>query len=120
MKLLKKTLLILIPLLILFYVVYFTKPPDSWEKASTLQILILFIPLLLSFSFFANLFINYLPRSFIVGLGGIVILGLQAAGSLSFLTGALVIILTFLIARLFKNRSFQQRNSRPGIVKKLL
>lgn len=120
MKVVKKILPIIVPLLIIFYIIYFTKPPNSWEEASTLQILILFIPLLLSFSFFANLFINYLPRSFIMGLGAIVFLSLQAAGSLSFLTGALVIILTILLARLFKKHSFQKRNNHPGIVKKLL
>lgn len=120
MKVFKKILPILIPLLIIFYIIYFTKPPNSWQEASTLQILILFIPLLFTFSFFANLFINYLPRSFIVGLGGIVILGLQTAGNLNPLTGILVIILTFLLARSFKKHSHQIRNTRPGIVKKLL
>lgn len=120
MRFLKRILPIIFPLFMIFYVIYFTKPPNSWQEASPLQILVLFIPLLFAFSFFANLFINYLPRSFIVGLGGIVILGLQAAGNLNPLTGILVIILTFLLARSFKKHSHQIRNTRPGIVKKLL
>ncbi len=120
MRFLRKTLPIIIPLFIIIFIIYYTKPPDSWEKASTFQILILFIPLLFTFSFFANLFINYLPRSFIIGLGAIVILGLQAAGSLNFLTGTLVILLTILLARLFKKHSPQLKSPRPGIVKKLL
>lgn len=107
-KILRKILPIIVPLLIIFFVIYYTKPPNTWKEASVFQILILFIPLLFTFTFFANLFLNYLPRSFVIGLGAMVFLGLQASNSLNPIAGILVIVITFLLAKSFKKQTTRE------------
>lgn len=109
MGIFKKFLLALIFGAILAAVLNFIEPPKSWGDASTFQILILFIPLLLFFTFFINLFLNYLPRSFAVGLGLLMFSVLKALGSFNLATTTLIALTTALLvwfipkSRLTKN-----------------
>lgn len=85
---------------VIFFGTFFTlvliliTPPLSWDQASVFQILIFFLPLLFLFTFFINIFLNFFPRSFIISLGVIVILVLQAINILNILTFILVTSIT--------------------------
>lgn len=97
MSFLKRFLLFTISLTFFSYIIYFTEPPKSWDQASNFQILIFFIPLLLLVTFFTNLFLNYLPRSFSIGLGVLVMTVLKGVNQLNSLTFSLTILLIALL-----------------------
>ncbi len=101
MHFLKKFLLFLFSLGIFLYVVFKIEPPKDWISASTFQILVFFIPLTLTITFFVNLFINYLPRSFILGLSFLVLSALQSLRVLNILSGVIVIVIAILLFKLF-------------------
>lgn len=101
MLLIKKLILFLIPLAAFIYVVNFVEPPKDWISASYPQIFIFFIPLLATITFFANLFINYLPRSFLIGLSFLVLAALKALNLLNLITAALLIFCIVLLWRIF-------------------
>lgn len=97
MGIFKKVLPVLIFAAILLGVIYLIEPPRSWGQASTFQILILFIPLLFFFTFFINLFLDYLPRSFALGLGLLMVAALKALDKFNILTLSLVALATALL-----------------------
>ena len=97
----KKQILILIPLSVFIFVVFKIEPPKDWITASYFQIFIFFTPLLLIVTFFADLFINYLPKSFLFGLAFVVLAVLQALGLLNIITGAILVIITYLTSKFF-------------------
>ncbi len=99
---LRRFLILLISLTTLGGVIYFVEPPKSWQEAQTWQILIFFIPLLVFFTFVANLIFKYLPRSFIVGLGLIMLLVLKASNYLNILTAGLVLLVVVFLVNLLK------------------
>lgn len=101
MRLLRKIAILLISLGFLIYVIFKVEPPKDWVSASIFQILIFFIPLLLTVTFFADLFINYLPRSFIIGLSFLILSVLQALKLLNILSGVIVILGTIVLFRFF-------------------
>lgn len=101
MSLIPKILSFIISLSLFASVVYLLEPPKSWPEASLLQILGFFIPLLLTLTFFFQFFFNYFPRSFMAGLGGMMLLTLQAANQLNIYSGIGVAATTILAIRLF-------------------
>ncbi len=96
-----KLVFIIFCLGILSLMFIFTPYPLSWEQASSWQILLIFVPLLILFTLLAELFLNYLPRSFIVGLGLMVIMVLQALNVLNPLLVIEILLVSILAARLF-------------------
>lgn len=106
MPTLRRILLFFGSFMILFLIVFYTEPPASWVDASAWQILSVFLPLLLTFSAFINIFLRYSPHSFILGLGFVVIISLLAGGNLNFLNGFLVILISILILRFFPKTRF--------------
>lgn len=111
----KKILPILISGGILFYLIYFTKPPDSWNQASTLQILGFFLPLLILVTFIVNLFFNYLPRSFIIGLAVMILVVLKLIDILNLLTAPAVILITIVSFYFFKKPKFTRVTKIPKL-----
>jgi hypothetical protein len=90
MPFLRRVLFVILFLLIFLGVVFFIEPPTTWAEASSFQILILFIPLLLLLTFFVNLFLNFFQRSFALALGVFIIIVTQALDQLNFLTVILI------------------------------
>ena len=113
MKIIKKILPILILISVLFYVIYFTEPPSSWQEASLFQILIFFIPLLLLFTFLANPIFSYLPKSFSFGLGLMMLVVLKSTDQLNIVTAAITIIATLLLIRIFNKPRFTRVTKIP-------
>lgn len=105
MPFLKRLSLLLISTLILLYVTYFTEPPKSWEQSTTFQILVFFIPLLLSFTFLINLFLNYLPKSFALGLGLMILVVLKTTDIFNIFTAFATILLTIILFKFVKRPS---------------
>ncbi len=93
-----------------------TQAPNSWAEASTLQILIIFTCILGFFTFLSNLFLNYLPKSFIIGLSFMILSVLLAIKQLSLITAPIVLILTILAVRSFPKFRFKLTKS-PKIPK---
>lgn len=101
MHLLKRIILFVLSAAILAYVIIFTPSPSSWTQASYFQILSFFLPLLASLTFLTNIFLNLLPRSFAIGLGGMTLVVLESVNKLNFITVPIVIVGSFLLAQLF-------------------
>ncbi len=111
----KKILAILISTAFLGYTFYFTEPPTGWQDASVLQILEVFLPILALLTLVADLFLDYLPRSFIIGLGLMLLLAFQAAGKLSFITATILVLLTILLSRTFPKLKVLHRVKIPKL-----
>ncbi len=107
---LKKLFLSLFFLGIIILVVLYVEPPTSWANASVFQILVFFLPLVLFLTFFINLFLSYLPKSFIIALGLMMALVFQSIRQLNWISLSTIIIITFIFFKLFpkvKYRSFR-------------
>ena len=98
MELFKKTFLVLASLLIFLYVIFFIEPPKSWQLASYFQILVFFIPILMFFTFLADILIDYLPKSFLIGLLLMLFGVFYSSGILNIFTG--IVLFVFLIMSL--------------------
>lgn len=120
MLLLKRFFLFFISLGILFYVIYFTTPPKSWADASIIQILEFFLPLLFSITFLVDLFFDFLPRSFSIGLGGMVLVTLESVGQFNILTVAICLAATILLATSFKKPPLREQRAKSLPEKKEL
>lgn len=114
--LLKKLILVLIPTALLIYVIFNIESPTSWQQASNSQILIFFLPLLFSLTFFINLFLSYLPHSFIFALGLMFLLVLWSISLFNWVTVPLTLAFTLIAFRLFP-KLYYRRNF--GFFKKL-
>ena len=121
MPYLKRFLYALVFCLILVGVIYFVEPPKSWGEASYLQILIFFIPLLLSFTYFVNIFLNQFLKSFSIGLGFLMLAGIKALNLFTPVNITLVLILAillfFFIPRTRFTRHSKSLTSAPKIPK---
>lgn len=97
----------------LFYlVVNHVQPPNSFAEASTWQILAFFVPLLASYIFTFNLFINYLLVSFILGLSLMVITVLQALHLVSETNLIGILIITTIFIWFFRRNRFRRHHSK--------
>src|SRR5690348_2785010 len=101
---LSKLLIILICIIFLSCFAYLVPPPNSWQEATDWQIAAVFLPLLILFTFIIDLFVKYFPRSFIVGLGLMFIVVLQAISLLTPLLIVGILAAFILMARLFPKR----------------
>lgn len=115
MVILRKISLIIISLAILAWVLYFVEPPKSWPQASYFQILAFFLPLVAFFTFVANLFLNYLPRSFVVGLGLMMVVVLKAIDQLNAVTVSGILIVVAILVTVFKKPTPPQ--FQPGLTR---
>ena len=111
MPYIKRIILTFIFLGVLGYVIYFVPPPKSWPDASILQILEFFIPLLFLITFLTDIFLDYLLKSFSIGLGGIVLITLESVGQLNIVTGVVAIIATALLTTSFKKPSLREKRA---------
>lgn len=82
-------------------IIIYAEPPKSWQEASIFQILAFFLPLLFITTLLIDIFLKYVPHSFIFALGLILGLAFYAVNQLNFLTGILVLLITILSFRLF-------------------
>ena len=98
---------------------FYTTPPSSWATASYFQILSVFIPLLFLITFFSNIFINYLPQSFIISLGFIFILFLWSLKIYFFFTAPLALAITIYFAVSFPKIKFKKKLTQPQKIPKL-
>lgn len=98
-KFIPKILPLLASLATLGAVVYFVEPPKSWPQATTTQILFFFLPLLASLTFLADIFLSYLPRSFAIGLGGMVLVVLLSVEALNPLTAISTLLICIAVIR---------------------
>lgn len=101
MLFIRRILLFLLSLSILVCVMYFIQPPKSWLEASLFQILAFFIPLLFTLTFLLNLFLRYLPYSFISSLGGVVLIALYSTNLFNLFSVPLTLALTLIAIRIF-------------------
>ncbi len=97
----KKLLILIINTAIFISILFLIEPPKSWPEASTSQILLFFIPLLLTLSTFFDFFLKYPPHSFIAGLGIMVLVAFAGVNQLSPITTTLIVLTTILFIRLF-------------------
>lgn len=82
-------------------VILYIEPPGSWREANIFQILAFFLPILLAITALVDILVHYLPHSFILSLGIILLLAFFGAGQLNLLTGALVVLITVFCFRIF-------------------
>jgi prepilin signal peptidase PulO-like enzyme (type II secretory pathway) len=82
-------------------VVLYLEPPKSWQEASVFQIMAFFLPMLLAIMSLVDILTHYLPHSFIISLGIILLIAFFGAGQLNYLTAILVILVTALSFRIF-------------------
>lgn len=82
-------------------VVFYIPAPASWQEASVFQITVFFLPILLAITSLADILVHYLPHSFILALGAILLLAFFGARQLNFLTAILVILVTAFCFRIF-------------------
>lgn len=97
----------LVSLVLFGIVVYFTRPPKSWEDASILQIVSIFIPFL---SFFISLtfaILRSVPRALTIGVGITLFIALQASSQLNIFSAIIVLVLA--VGGLFIYEKFHQR-----------
>ena len=117
MPLLRRILLAVLLGLIFAGIVYFIAPPKSWVEASYFQILIFFIPLLLFMTYFINIFLNYLPRSFSIALGLFLIIVLQAVRQLNYITFGSAVLIAGLLYWFVPKTRFRKKVKNPQIPK---
>jgi hypothetical protein len=115
MPLLKKVFILIMAGVIFFYIIYFSEAPSSWIEASIFQILSFFISLLILTTFLADIFLDYLPRSFLIGLGVVILFLLQALGKLNFLTAPLVLALVAVSVYYFKQPKLTAEEQDPAL-----
>lgn len=82
-------------------VVFYVEPPKSWEAASLFQIMVFFLPLLIGLTFLFDSAVKYIPHSFIISLGVILLLAFYSVNQLNYLTVALVFLTTAFLLRVF-------------------
>ena len=119
MKLLTKVLLVILSLMILATVAYYVPAPQTWFEASIWQILAIFLPMLAFFVFLSDILINYFPRSFLMGLGLMFIVVLQATGQLNFVTGIVTLLITITLVKTFPKARFKFKLTSAAKINKL-
>lgn len=96
-----KVILLLVCASLFILVLFYVEAPVSWGSATTFQIVVFFLPLLIGLTAIIDILMHYYPHSFIISLGAIVALAFFGVGQLNILTCSLVILVTALSVRLF-------------------
>lgn len=99
--LLPRIIVALVCIALLIYIAIYTTPPKSWEKASEIQILAIFLSLMILAWVLVDIFLKNSAKSFIAGLGAMVIAVLQALGQNTFWVTLGIILVSILSIRLF-------------------
>lgn len=115
MKVLKRFLLLLLSASLFILVITQIEPPNSWNEASTFQILIFFLPILLIFTFLANLFLHKAWVSFLVGLLGLLLLVLKTASVLNTLTVVILVAIFATLGFFIRKYSLTKHNRVPKL-----
>jgi hypothetical protein len=115
MLFLKKLLLFLFCFSVFALVVILVEPPLSWEQASYIQILAFFIPLLLTLTFLINLFLSYMPHSFIISLGIMMLLVFYSIKAFNFVTAPSVLVITISLIKFFPKLRYSKFSKTPYI-----
>lgn len=87
---------------ILALVIWQVEPPSSLTKASIIQLILFFVPLLLFLVSAWNLLCQFYLRSFILSLGTMLLITLKALDALTIISFFLTILATILIASSLK------------------
>lgn len=101
----KKITLILIFGIIFAWIIFQIEPPQSLTTASTIQLVLFFLPLLLFLTFLINLFFQFWVRSLIIGLGITVMIALKGLDSLNLISLLLIFLAVFFLSRAFKKNN---------------
>lgn len=96
-----KILIFLLCAGVLSSVIFFIEPPKSWPEASLFQMTAFFIPFLFAVTILLDFFMKYLPHSFILSLGLILLLAFYFVNQLNYLTAILVILIVTFSLRVF-------------------
>jgi hypothetical protein len=112
---LKKVLPILVCLGFITYIIIATPYPNTWQEASWVQILGVFIPLLILLTLTFELFIKYLPKSFILAIGFWLIILFQALNVLTPVLVVALLALSILLARLYPKHKLSLRTKIPKL-----
>lgn len=100
----------------IFILVIFTVPyPETLTSASSIQLLVFFIPLFLSLAFTFEIFIKFLPRSIALSFGLIILLILKPLGSLNLVSAGLTIVAIVLLISYFKKKRLTIHSNVPKI-----
>ena len=114
----KNVIWAVVTLVIFVAFINITTPPSSWATASTIQILGFFLSLLLFMTFFWHIFIKQFAISFLLALGIMMILVLQAIKELNYVTAFGTLVLTILLSLLYNKLRRQQFNFRIPFIKR--
>lgn len=95
-------------------VVFYVEPPLNWEQASIFQIIAFFLPLLLALTTLLDLGVRYVPHSFIISLGAMLLLAFYSVRLLNYLTGTLVILVAAFLVRVFPRMKMPRFRLTPG------
>lgn len=93
MRILKLIIPAIFSISLFIFVLINVPAPNSWQEASTFQILAFIIPLLFMLLSVINLFSYNLITSFLISLGVIILIGLKAAHILNYFSTGLVILI---------------------------
>jgi hypothetical protein len=89
---LKKAIVVLLSAGAIFYVIYFTSPPNSWESASLLQIVIFFLPIIIGITALSDIFLKNIARSFVISLTVMFLLILESLYLFNIFTLTIIIL----------------------------
>lgn len=98
---LPRIIVILACLILLIYIAIFTVPPKTWIEGSTFQILTIFLSLMIIAWLLVDVFIKNSAKSFVAGLGAMVIFVLQALGQNTLWITIGIALVSILAIRLF-------------------
>lgn len=115
MQILTRLLFFALTFFILLGIIYFVPAPKSWAQANTFQILLIFIPLLLTSTFLANIFLNNFPRSFSIGLGVLMLSTLLALGQFNTFTATALMVASGLLFYLMPRRRLTRNPKIPKL-----
>lgn len=114
MRYLKNILFSILSLFIFLYVIFFIEAPSSWQTSTIPQILLFFLPLTAFLAFTINIFLNYLPRSFGISFGLILLLVLKAVDLLNIYTIPPIVIFATILFILIKKPPKRWRFKKPS------
>lgn len=119
MRLLRNLLLFAVALSIFSTVLCFIEPPKTWVQASIWQILAFFVPLLASVTLLTNIIVNYLPWSFLIGLGIMLVVVFYTLNQLTIISGTIILTITGLSVKVFPKIRYRVRLTTQEKISKL-
>lgn len=99
MQILKNLLGVLLGTGSLTFVLINVAPPASFTSATTTQLAYFFLPVLITTTSLFNFYFNFWPKSFVLGIGVLLLLTFKALEMLNVVSLVLTVAATFLIAK---------------------